>query len=389
MRVVQSCHGKFHHFDLARQLHQRGALECIFTGYPRWKLRDEKLPAEKIRTFPWLQTAYMARGRFGLTSRWLDRELAWRVHQAHDWFVQANLPDCDVFVGISGVALTSGRLAQARGAKYICDRGSAHIAVHDRLLREEFRKRGVACDGVDPRDHAQEEAEYAAADVITVPSSFAQRTFVNEGLPASKVRRVAYGMDLARFQRVGQPPAGKLVVLFVGAISFNKGIPYLLEAFAALGHPRKELVLVGVQSPEMAAFCQARQFPNVTFVGHQPQAELPRLMSTSHVLVLPSLSDGFGLVMGQAMACGCPVIASENSGGPDLVEPGVSGFLVPAGQSEPLRERLQQLADDAPLQRSLAEGAFARARSLGGWDTYGREYFTLCQQLSHGHAADS
>ncbi|NBR84102.1 MAG: glycosyltransferase family 1 protein [Verrucomicrobia bacterium] len=389
MRVVQSCHGKFHHFDLARQLHQRGALECLFTGYPRWKLRHEQLPASKVRTLPWLPTLYLARGRLGLTQPWLERELACCVRHSHDWLVRRSLPDCDVFVGISGVSLTSGRRAQTRGAKYICDRGSAHIAVHDRLLREEFAKRKVPYVGTDPRDRAQEEAEYAAADLITVPSSFAQRTFVSEGVPVSRVRRVAYGMDLARFQRVGQPPTDKFVVLFVGAISFNKGIPYLLEAFATLRHPRKELVLVGVMAPEMTVFCQGKQFPHVTFVGHQPQAELPRLMSTSHVLVLPSLSDGFGLVMGQAMACGCPVIASENSGGPDLIAPGVSGFVIPAGQSEPLRERLQQLADDAPLQRALAEGAFASARSLGGWDTYGREYFTLCQQLSHSHAADS
>lgn len=389
MRVVQSCHGKFHHFDLARQLHQRGALECLFTGYPRWKLRGEQLPAEKVRTFPWLPGLYMARGHFGLTSPALGRQLAWCVRQSHDWFVRRNLPDCDVFVGISGVALASGRRAQSRGAKYICDRGSAHIAVHDRLLREEFAKRGAPYDPVDPRDRAQEEAEYAAADIVTVPSSFALRTFADAGVPLQKVRRVAYGMDLARFQRVAQPPPDKFVVLFVGAISFNKGIPYLLEAFASLKHPRKELVLVGVLAPEMEAFCKGRQFPGVTFAGHQPQAELPRWMSRSHVLVLPSLSDGFGLVMGQAMACGCPVIASENSGGPDLITPGVTGFVIPAGQSEPLRERLQQLADDAPLQQAMAHHAQAHAQALGGWDTYGREYFEICRRLHQGHAADS
>ena len=388
MRIVQSCHGKFHHFDLARQLHQRGALECIFTAYPRWKLRGENLPAQKIRTFPWLQTAFMARGHFGLNQRWLGRELAWRVHQTHDWFVKTNLPECDVFIGISGVALASGRRAQARGAKYICDRGSAHIAAHDRVLREEFQKRGVPCDGVDPRDRDREEAEYAAADVITVPSLYAQRSFVREGVSAHKLRRVPYGMDLSRFQRVARPPTDKFVVLFVGAISFNKGIPYLLEAFAKLRHPRKELVLIGTVSPEMAAFCQGRQFPGVTFVGHQPQAELPRWMSASHVLVLPSLSDGFGLVLAQAMACGCPVIASENSGGPDLITEGLNGFVIPPAQSEPLRARLQQLADDAPLQQSLADHAQAHARSIGGWDTYGREYFATCRDLHHGHAAD-
>ncbi|NBV21217.1 MAG: glycosyltransferase family 1 protein [Proteobacteria bacterium] len=389
MRIVQSSHGRFHHFDLARQLHQRGALECLFTGYPRWKLKGEQLPVNKLRTFPWFQALYMARGRVGLTQQWVDRQLAWAVRAAHDGFVRRNLPDCDVFVGISGVALASGRRAQSRGAKYICDRGSAHIAVHDRLIQEEFTRRGEPYEGVDPRDRAQEEAEYAAADLITVPSTFALRTFEAAGVPVRKVRRVAYGMDLSRFGRVAQPRPDKFVVLFVGSVSFNKGIPYLLDAFAALRHPRKELVLVGVMAPEMKRFCLGRPFPGVTFARHQPQAELPRLMSSSHVLVLPSLSDGFGMVMGQAMACGCPVIASENSGGPDLIKPGVNGFVVPAGQSEPLRERLQQLADDQRLQRELGEQALAHARSLGGWDTYGREYYETCRHLREGHAADT
>ncbi len=389
MRIVQSCHGKFHHFDLARQLHQRAALECIFTGYPRWKLRGEGLPVEKVHTLPWLLTAYMARGYFGLTHRWFDHELAWRVHQTHDWLVEKNLRDCDVFVGLSGAALKSGRRARARGAKVICDRGSAHIVAHERLLREEFRKRGAPFEGVDPRNRAQEEAEYASADVITVPSSFAERSFVAEGIAPGKLRRVPYGMDLSRFQRVALPPDDKFVVLFVGAISFNKGIPYLLEAFAALRHPRKELVLIGAMAPEMAAYCRGKQFADVTFAGPRPQSALSRWMSSSHVLVLPSLSDGFGMVMGQAMACGCPVIASENSGGPDLIANGSNGFVVPAGQSEALRERLQQLADDAPLQRRMAENALTRARALGGWDSYGREYFEVCRRLHQGHAARS
>ncbi len=56
MKVTLSCVGRFHHFDLARQLHAAGWLDRIHTGYPRFKLRDAGLPAEKIDTFPWLQT---------------------------------------------------------------------------------------------------------------------------------------------------------------------------------------------------------------------------------------------------------------------------------------------------------------------------------------------
>lgn len=66
MRVVVSCHGKFHDFDLAVELHAQGVLERLFTGYPRWKLYQEKLPLEHVSTFPWLMTHYMVSDRWSL-----------------------------------------------------------------------------------------------------------------------------------------------------------------------------------------------------------------------------------------------------------------------------------------------------------------------------------
>src|SRR5215470_16884757 len=102
MKVVQTVHAKFHHFDLARQLHRHGMLEAIFTGYPRWKLRDEKLPSEKVKTFPWLRTFLMGKARFGLEHERLDRELSWWAALSLDSYAAYHLPECEVFVGISG-----------------------------------------------------------------------------------------------------------------------------------------------------------------------------------------------------------------------------------------------------------------------------------------------
>src|SRR5262245_42856967 len=122
--VVQCCVGKFHHFDLARQLHDRGMLEAIFSGYPRWKLRQEAVPDKKIITFPWFQSIYMGKSRLGLNGSWLDRELAWLSRETFDKYCAAKLPPCDVLIGLSGFALRAGRAVQARGARFKCDRGS-------------------------------------------------------------------------------------------------------------------------------------------------------------------------------------------------------------------------------------------------------------------------
>jgi glycosyltransferase involved in cell wall biosynthesis len=358
-------------------------LEAIFTGYPRWKLRDEALPAEKIKTFPWFQTIYMGKGRFGIDSAWLDRELAWLSRETLDRYCAAKLPPCDVLIGLSGFALRSGRIAQARGGRFVCDRGSSHIRFQDRILREEFSRWGQHFPGIDPRTVAREEAEYEQADVITVPSQFALASFLACGVNKAKLRKTRYGVDLSRFRPAGEPANDRFDVLAVGQVSFRKGIPYLLDAFRQLKHPRKRLTIVGAMFPEIQTWLRGRKLDDVQFIGPKPQAELPGLMSRAHVFVLASIEEGLGLVLAQAMACGCPVIATENSGGPDLITEGVEGFIVPIRDPSAIAERLENLAQDAARRAVMSQACLERVRRCGGWNDYGESVALVCHELTN------
>lgn len=382
MKVVQTVHGKFHHFDLARQLHRHGMLEVIFTGYPRWKLKDEDLPPDKIKTFPWIRTFLMAKWRYGFVNPWLDRELNWLAGETLDAHVASRLPECDVFVGISGSGLKTSRTVKRHGGRYICDRGSTHIRFVERLLREEFDRWRQPFPEFDPRAVAKEEREYAAADIITVPSGFCAQSFVEMGVPAGKLRKIPYGVELGRFRKITDPPADRFEVLFVGQVSFRKGVPYLLEAFQRLKHPRKRLRVAGAMHDEMKAFLHERRFDEVEWLGPVPQPQLVPIMSSSHVMVLPSIEDGLGLVLGQAMACGCPVICSRNTGGEDLLEDGREGFVVPIRDPRSITARLEELAQDQSLQNRMGEAAQRRVKQIGGWSEYGDHYANLCRELS-------
>jgi glycosyltransferase involved in cell wall biosynthesis len=383
MRAVLTTLGKFHSFDLARQLHARGALEVIYSGYPRFKLKAEGLPKKRVRTFPYLHAPYMASGwrdRFGqevlrLWEYW-DRTTL-------DRFVANTLPDAELFVGLSGCGLATGREAARRGMKYVCDRGSTHIRHQHEILCEEHRKWGMPFAGVDPRIVEREEEEYATADAITVPSSFVRDTFAARGVPNDKVKVLSYGVDLERFHPVDEPTFGRFDVLFVGGASLRKGLPYLLAAYKALRHPRKSLTLAGI--PERAVVERMHELglwsDDIRMLGHVPQPELKALMSRSHVLVLPSMEEGLAMVMAQALSCACPVIASRNTGAEDLFTNGVEGFIVDAGQDEVLTAKLQRLADDPPLRQRMSEAALERVRSIGGWSTYGDNALRLYEKL--------
>jgi alpha-maltose-1-phosphate synthase len=120
---------------------------------------------------------------------------------------------------------------------------------------------------------------------------------------------------------------------------------------------------------------------DIKVFGHMPQTELKNIMSLSHVLVLPSVQDGFGMVMAQAMACGCPVIASTNTGGEDLFTHGDEGFIVPIRDVKALTERLQQLADNPDQRAKMAERALARVQTLGGWQGYGEKAMAIYAEV--------
>jgi glycosyltransferase involved in cell wall biosynthesis len=181
---------------------------------------------------------------------------------------------------------------------------------------------------------------------------------------------------------VCDPPTDRFEVLFVGQVSFRKGVPYLLQAFQQLRHPRKRLRIVGAIQEELRVFLKHHRFDSVEFLGALPQCDLVPIMSGSHVMVLPSIEDGLGLVLGQAMACGCPVICSTNTGGDELLPAQLREWVVPIRDSIAITDRLELLSENPDLQRQLSEHVMRRVADLGGWDDYGEKYSELCFELA-------
>ncbi|RZT31843.1 glycosyltransferase family 4 protein [Cupriavidus agavae] len=391
MKVALSTIGKFHTFDLARELHARGHELTVFTGYPRFKLRGERLPDSVIRTFPWLHAPCVKLGaRFGYDRAFMRELVHWSL-EAFGRHVERNIPECDVYAGLSSSAGNAGRIVKARGAAYICDRGSSHIRIQDQILAEEYARWGMPYKPNDPRVIAREEREYAEADMITVPSSFAYRSFLDAGVSERKLRLIPYGVDLSRFQKVGEPSTETFDVLFVGGVNLRKGIPYLLQAFAKVTHRARRLTIVGACDPDMQAWLRTSGLPmeHVTLTGSVPQPRLKEYMSRSHVMVLPSVEEGLALVQAQALACGCPVIGTHNSGGEDLFTDGEEGYIVPIRDADALAQRMQNLADEPWLQQIMGAAALSRVRRIGGWSTYGGRVAALMEELATRRPRDA
>jgi starch synthase len=380
MRVALATIGKFHTFDLARQLLRYDALAVILSGYPRFKLKDFGIPEERLKTFPWVHAPLMRLP--SATPETIRRAVQRLDSETMDYFTKYSLPPCDIFHWLSGAHIRTARSAREKGSILIVDRGSTHIVHQDLILREEYDRLKIPFGGVDKAAIRRELAEYQIADAITVPSRAARSTFIAQGVAATKVKLIPYGVDITRFTPQQRPGISQFEVLFVGGLSVRKGLSYLFEAFDNVDHPAKHLHLVGAESADYESVLgRYRGRPDITFYGHLNQPELNRRMSRSTVMVLPSIEEGLALVQAQAMASGCPVIATTATGAEDLFSDGVEGYIVPPRDVEALAGRLQQIADTPGLADSLGEAARTRVTQLGGWNAYGDQMMQLYESL--------
>ncbi|WP_417348072.1 glycosyltransferase family 4 protein [Ferrimonas sp.] len=152
----------------------------------------------------------------------------------------------------------------------------------------------------------------------------------------------------------------KVIVGQVGKLIHHKGYQLTIEAASRLGssHPQMQFIFLGAGADEQELKAQAKGLDNVRFLGHQ--AEVGHYLAAMDLMVFPSLNEGLGSTVLEAWQHGTPVIGSDAGGIPDMIEDGVTGLLVPAGDSQALEQAIVRLAGDAELQTRLASGAKTR-----------------------------
>jgi alpha-maltose-1-phosphate synthase len=382
MRVTISTWGRFHSFHLARQMQRFGWLEAVFTTLPRFILRNEGVPPEKLIVNPWLHPFVLAKWRAGLTNPRIDRFLLRLVDRSQQRFIARRVPPCDVFIALSGSGLVGGRIVQQHGGKWICDRSSCHQTYADQLMVEEFARFGLEYRQTDAWTLNKELHEYQEADIIVVPSEFARRSFTSQGIDPARVVKICFGCDPNIFRRTREVDPAAFTVFYCGQVSFRKGIPYLLDAFQRVRHPRKKLIIAGAVLSEIKAFLAKADLTDVEFVGVVDRSRLCDFYSRANVSAIASVEEGMAIVQTEAMACGIPLVATENSGAADLIRDGVEGYIVPIRAPDVMAERLQTLADARDLRAVMGIAAREKIQSLGGWNHYGDQYRNLCLALT-------
>ena len=377
MKVTTSCSGRFHIFDQARELNRCGVLYRLINDYPKWATRRWGISDDKT-------VSLVANGLLGRLARGTSRCLSVRqqstlVQRHHDWFsrrIAKHLsPDSDIFIGLSSFCLEALQYARREGMMTIVDHGSLHMKTERRLLNEECERWGFPLVPELPPDWLvdKEDSEFQEADHIFVLSQAAKRSMVENGIHGEKVFINPCGVDLSIFHKSEKHDC-VFRVIQCGGIHPRKGVHYLLKAFTELKLPNSELWFVGggIEHSVLRPFIEQYRADNIRFLGPVPQGKLPAVYSQGSLFVLASLADGFGMVVPQAMACGLPVIVTENVGAADIVRDGCTGYVVPTRNVEALKQKLLLLYEDQAWRECMGERAHVYAQEFLGWEAYGK-----------------
>ncbi len=276
-------------------------------------------------------------------------------------------------------------------------------SVHDLIRFSDASGRTTHIAPLNARDRAGVRLDAAAATraaaVLTPSATVARDVVAQLGVPAEDVAVVPLGVDHARFRPVGGPrPLAAPYVLFVGSEHPRKEVPTLLRAFALLKASGRfgalKLVKVGDAGDDEAPFAaEARRVlretgleGEVVFTGRVSDEELPRWYAHAEALAFASRAEGFGLPAVEAMACGCPVVASTEGSLPEVV--GDAGLLVPAGEPGALATALEELLTDPATRLELSVRGRARARELS-WERTARETLAVYDAVLAGRPAAS
>jgi len=376
MKVTLSAHRPFHFAQLANALLPFAGRVRLYSSAPRRFFRglDE---AVELRFTP--SPILMASHAFPrlVTGLTLDLDTV-----LYDQTIASLLPKTDLLFALATRALRSAKAAKRQGARFVLDRACPHVHVQQALLKREADRVGFRFRPQPGWLVDRQVQEYALADAILVPSEYTRRSFPRE-LQAKLVPAPLLGRIAA--STVPRTSINStFTVGVVGNSPLRKGYLYLLRAWKKLALPNAKLRIrcAGGFDDYPALKSLLRELPNVELIPYI--ADLGAFYRSLDAFVLPSVDDGFGMALFEAISCGIPAIATSACGASELLANGVDGLIVPPGNEEALAEAILRLYGSQELRRDIGEAGAATVVRVEKLRSYETAIGALARRLATG-----
>lgn len=266
--------------------------------------------------------------------------------------------------------------AKKLGIKSFYEQPSQHYASFEKIAKEQFKKypelkspeTALLVDQKSERRNQRRAQELNVCDYIICNSTFTAKTLIEAQVSSEKIITIplAFPDPVKTILKKSNP--AKTIFLYAGNQSLRKGTHLLYQAWQKCNFKSTgaELWLVG--SNQLPLTLRKGLGEEIKFIPNMPHTDLMQLFLQVDVLVLPTLCDGFGMVITEAMAQGLPVITTYNSGGPDIITTGKNGFLLEAGNVEQLAVTLKYCVENKNQLKEIATNALEKAESYSWAD---------------------
>lgn len=281
------------------------------------------------------------------------------------------------------------------GVRRILDMSAATVPGQNRSMIEDFNvvqteKSSIQIPNSSKNtiDNSRYLQELADAQAYIVASEYTRRDLIFYGVPDRKIHVISYGVNFEKFYfQTKKAHTMPLRILYVGRVTYKKGVHHLLSVIGHFSSNQVQLTIVGAYDLNGYFYQQYKNEKNVNFLGFVTRNKLPEVFMQQDVLVVPSLSDGFGLVVLEGMSCGLPVIASDHTGAADLIEDGKNGFSYHTFKEKELEEKIKWFIANNEKIESMAVRAKNTAQRYT-WERYEKAIGNLMHNLEYENETD-
>ena len=406
LSVTLSHSGKQHSYHVAQGLKELGMLDKFYTS--------------SYITQPFLQEYFLKKGNTFFTrrfqpglaapfvkARWdfelkeiIYRKLYGKTEKTQnavyyrdvnfDKYIAKLLPrqSSNAFWGFQGSAHQSLLAAKQANKLAIVELATAHVKASVEILGEEAKLHPDFADSLDNLvfpDFYQKrlEEEPHIADLCIAASAFTKQTMLADGIAEDKIITLPLGfdMDYVPYQPSVKPgfESKPLRLLYAGTLTQRKGIKYLLNVMQQLKSENITLTCIGgIQGSGDGLKAYNGLFTHIPAVS---QLEMFKLYQEYDALVLPTVFEGFGLVIVEAMAAGLPVITTPHSIGPELISNSENGYIVPIRNENALLEAIVSLRSKSQEEYQAMRLSARKTVESYTWKAYQTRLAEVCQQI--------
>ena len=397
MKIIVSHIGKQHVNALLLGLTKHGVLKKFYTSIAANKFTPpqylSKNWTEKIKKQQYQGVCNDKIVHFPLIAffKKIIKSEYWSLKTSHKWFDRwvANIlktADFDILIGYENSNVESFKVAKKRGKITVLDFTAVHHGFQNPVLT-------AATVYSNSREVAyisnQKEEALRYTDYVIALSTFAEKTLIDNGFPQNRIYKTYLGINqtvftpktIYNFQKPaenGQNTEGPLELYFVGTLSHRKGLPFMMQLLNTLIERKfnVRLTLIGSVDDFEVPQLEAPYFRYIPFLNH---AELVKMHHELDVFIFPSNIDSWAQVVIEAMACGSPILVSENTGAKDAVAQG-GGVVLPVGNLTAWVNAVEHFYNNRFLLKKVGEQAALISKQYT-WEAYHEQVFDIMTDI--------